>query len=89
MTMTTYNDQVNSPHIAAYLADVTSALGNSRRSTGLLSALRSYRSSVISRSRARLRTGNGLEADTRQIRSFDLSKCPGACEVRLGFRLAI
>ena len=87
--MTTYDDQVKSQHVAAYLADVTSDLGSNRRSTGLLSALRSYRNSVISRSRARLRSGNGLEADTRQIRSFDLSKRPGACEVRLGLRLAI
>jgi len=79
--MTTYSDQVNREYVTAYLADITSGLGSKRRPTVLLSTLRRYAD--------RLRSGNGLEADTRQIRSFDLSKLPGACEVRLGPRLAI
>lgn len=79
--MTTYSDQVNREYVAAYLSDITSGIGGKRRSTTLLSALRRYA--------AGLRSGNGLEADTRQIRSFDLSKLSGACEVRLGPRFAI
>ena len=86
--MTTDNDQVNSQYVAAYPADVTSDLGNTRRSTGLLSALRGYANRGLIRSGAWLRSGNGLEADTRQIRNYDLSKASGACEVRLGLRLA-
>ena len=84
----TTNTQVNSEYVVAYLADVTSGLGSKRRSIGLLSALRGYAGRGLIRSRAWLRSGNGLEADTRQIRNYGRSRTPGACEVRLGLRLA-
>ena len=88
----TKNDRVKSEYVVAYLADVTSGLGSPRRSTGLLSALRGYADSHADRwlvhSRAWLRPGNSLEADTRQIRNYGRSRTPGACEVRLGLRLA-
>jgi len=87
--MTTYNDQMNNRYVADYLGDVTVGLGNKRRSAGLLSALRGFADWELIRSWARLRSGNGLEADTRQIRNYGRSRTPGACEVRLGLRLAI
>lgn len=83
--MTTYNHQVNSQYVAVHRADVTSGLGSKRRSTGLLQALRRYADSGLIRPKAWLRSGNGLEADTRQIRNYRRSTTPGACEVRLGF----
>jgi hypothetical protein len=86
--MTTYNNQLNSQHVAGYLADITSGLGYKRRATGLLSALRGHADWVRIRSWAWLGSGNGLEADTRQIRDYGRSGTPGACEVRIGPRLA-
>jgi hypothetical protein len=86
--MTTYNDQANSRYVAAYRADVASGFGDNRHATGLLSALRGYANRSFFRSKAWLRSGNGLEADTRQIRNYGRSTTQGACEVRLGLRLA-
>jgi hypothetical protein len=87
--MTTYNNEMDSQHVAAYLADVTAGLGNKKRATGLLDALRGHADWVRIPSWAWLRSGNGLEADTRQIRNYGRSRAPGACEVRIGLRLAI
>jgi len=87
--MTTYNDQMNDRYVAGYTGDVTAGRGNKRRSTGLLSTLRAYADWELIRSWVRPRSGDGLEADTRQIRNYGRSRTPGACEVRLGLRLAI
>jgi len=57
-------------------------------SGGMLRALRRYADRGLGGSVAWSGTDTGLEADTRQIRNFDLSKLSGACEVRLGLRLA-
>lgn len=57
-------------------------------SRGIVRALRRYADRGLGGSVAWLSPGTGLEADTRQIRNFDLSKLSGACEVRLGLRLA-
>jgi hypothetical protein len=86
--MTTYNDQADSRYIAGHLADVTANADSKRRATGLLSALRGYADWELIRSWAWLRSGDGLEADTRQVRNYGRSRTPGACEVRLGLRLA-
>ena len=83
--MTTYQDQVNSQHVLAIKVGSTLGFRKAGDSGRLLNALRSYATSALDRSKVRLGSDNGLEADTRQIRSFDLSKLPGACEVRLGF----
>ena len=54
---------------------------------GVVRALRRYADRGFGGSVAWLSAGTGLDADTRQIRNFDLSKLSGACEVRLGLRL--
>lgn len=86
--MTANNYLANDQYIAAYQAEITSGLRNAKLSNGLLSALRGHAERGITRSRAWLRYGNNLEADTRQIRSFDRSRSSGACEVHQGLRLA-
>jgi hypothetical protein len=83
--MTTYDHLANSQHATAFKAETTSGFRGAGDSRRLFNALRSYVTRGVSRSKARLGSDNGLEADTRQIRSFDLSKLSGACEVRLGF----
>ena len=86
--MTTYNDKANSRYIDGYLADVTANPASKRRVTGILSALRGCADWELIRSWAWPRSGDSLEADTRQIRNYGRSRAPGACEVRLGVRLA-
>jgi len=86
--MTTHNHLANSQYVAAYQAEITSDFRNARRPNGLLSAFRRLAVRGLSRSTAWLRSGNGLEADTRQIRDFDHSKVSGACEVHQGLRTA-
>ena len=86
--MTTYNNQANSRYIDGHLADVTVNPDSERRVSGLLSALRGYADWELIRSWAWPRSGDGLEVDTRQIRNYGRSRTPGACEVRLGLRLA-
>ena len=87
-TMTTHNHLANSQYITAYQAEVTSDLRNARRSNGLLDTMRGHADRALSRTKAWLRSDNGLEADTRQIRNFDGSKVSGACEVRQSTGLA-
>ncbi|MCL1588613.1 MAG: hypothetical protein M3092_09350 [Actinomycetia bacterium] len=86
--MTTYNDQLNNRYIAGHLAGVTANTDSKRRVMGLLSALRGHADWELIRSWVWPRSGGGLEADTRQIRNYRRSRTPGACEVRLGLRLA-
>jgi hypothetical protein len=86
--MTTHNHLANSQYIAAYQAEISSGLRDARRSNGVLRTLRDHAEHHLRRSRAWLGATNGLEADTRQIRSFDRSWASGACEVYQGARLA-
>ncbi len=86
--MTTHNYMANSSYVAAYQAEVTADLRNARMSRGRLEAIRRRIRLRIERSMDLRAKGNGLEADTHQIRNFDQSTEPGACEVNLGARLA-
>lgn len=77
--MTTYN------HVAHNLHDAGYQVSTSDR---ILGVIRMYTNMVIGGSRSWLGSRHGLEADTRQIRNHGRSSAPGACEVRLGLRLA-
>lgn len=86
--MTTYNYLANGQYVAGYRSGIAAKLRWAKPVNRLLGALRGSVGRVLSSSIPWRRLRDGLDADTRQIRNYDLSKQAGACEVRQGLCLA-